>query len=60
MTAATAGGAGGLGRAFTEYWLSKGKSVVIAGRTTANLEKTAKEIASPKLSYLTQDFTKID
>lgn len=38
------GGAGGLGRAMAEYLLSKGKKVIIAGRTEANLIVTHKEI----------------
>lgn len=38
------GGAGGLGRATAEYFLSKGKKVIIAGRTEANLITTHKEI----------------
>lgn len=38
------GGAGGLGRATAEYFMSKGKKVIIAGRTEANLITTHKEI----------------
>lgn len=54
------GGGGGLGRAFAEYWLSNGKTVIIAGRTEANLQNTLKEVNNPKLSYMIQDFSKID
>lgn len=38
------GGGGGLGRATAEYFVSKGKKVIIAGRTEANLIITHKEI----------------
>lgn len=38
------GGAGGIGRAMAEYFISKGKKVLIAGRTEANLITTHKEI----------------
>jgi short-subunit dehydrogenase involved in D-alanine esterification of teichoic acids len=38
------GGAGGIGRALAEYLLSKGKKVIIAGRTEANLQKTVQEL----------------
>lgn len=34
------GGAGGLGRAMAEYLMSKGKKVILAGRTEANLITT--------------------
>lgn len=38
------GGAGGIGRALAEYFLSKNKKVIIAGRTQSNLEKTSQEL----------------
>lgn len=38
------GGGGGIGRAMAEYFISKGKKVLIAGRTEANLITTHKEI----------------
>ncbi|KAF3765553.1 NAD(P)-binding protein [Cryphonectria parasitica EP155] len=38
------GGGGGIGRAMAEYLLSKGKKVIICGRTEANLITTHKEI----------------
>lgn len=38
------GGGGGIGRAMAEYFLSKGKKVIICGRTEANLITTHKEI----------------
>lgn len=38
------GGGGGIGRAMAEYFVSKGKKVLIAGRTEANLITTHKDI----------------
>lgn len=38
------GGGGGIGRAMAEYFISKGKKVIICGRTEANLKITQKEI----------------
>lgn len=38
------GGGGGIGRAMAEYFMSKGKKVIICGRTEANLITTHKEI----------------
>jgi len=38
------GGAGGIGRALTEYFLSQNKKVIIAGRTESNLQKTSQEL----------------
>ncbi|KAL4935483.1 hypothetical protein BDV06DRAFT_206925 [Aspergillus oleicola] len=40
------GGGGGLGKAIAAYLLSKGKKVVIAGRTESNLRTTAEEIGA--------------
>lgn len=40
------GGAGGLGRALAEYLISKGKKVILAGRTEANLIVTHNAIKS--------------
>lgn len=38
------GGGGGIGRAMAEHFISKGKKVIICGRTEANLITTHKEI----------------
>lgn len=38
------GGAGGIGRAMAEYFLSLGKKVIIAGRTESKLQTTSKEL----------------
>ena len=40
------GGGGGLGRAMAESLIAMGKSVIIAGRSEASLEKTASEIGA--------------
>ena len=40
------GGGGGLGRAMAEALIAMGKSVIIAGRTEATLEKSASEIGA--------------
>ncbi|GAA93369.1 uncharacterized protein L969DRAFT_79068 [Mixia osmundae IAM 14324] len=52
------GGGGGIGRALAEYFLSKGKEVVIAGRTESNLKQTLEEIKDDKLSYAVLDTSK--
>lgn len=38
------GGAGGIGRALAEHFLSKGKKVILAGRTEANLRQTSQDL----------------
>lgn len=38
------GGGGGLGRAMSEWLLSKGKKVIIVGRTESTLQAAAKEM----------------
>ncbi|KAJ3533232.1 hypothetical protein NM208_g650 [Fusarium decemcellulare] len=40
------GGAGGIGRAMAGYFISKGKKVLIAGRTESKLKSTVKEIGA--------------
>ncbi|KAI5366126.1 putative short-chain dehydrogenase/reductase SDR, NAD(P)-binding domain superfamily [Septoria linicola] len=49
------GGAGGIGRAMTEYFLSLNKKVIIAGRTESKLKSTAQEINNSNLSYYVLD-----
>ncbi len=40
------GGGGGIGKALSKYFISKGKKVIIAGRTESNIQATAKEIGA--------------
>ncbi|KAF2836006.1 NAD(P)-binding protein [Patellaria atrata CBS 101060] len=40
------GGAGGIGRAISEYFISQGKKVIIAGRTESKLKETAQAIGA--------------
>ncbi|PHH91483.1 hypothetical protein CDD83_266 [Cordyceps sp. RAO-2017] len=40
------GGGGGIGKAMAQYFISKGKKVLIAGRTESNLQTTAREIGA--------------
>ncbi|CAN8104081.1 unnamed protein product [Discula destructiva] len=54
------GGGGGIGRAMAEYFISKGKKVLIAGRTESNLVQTHKEIKCAGYYVLdTGDISKI-
>ncbi|KAI1804481.1 NAD(P)-binding protein [Daldinia bambusicola] len=46
------GGGGGIGRALSEYFISKGKKVIIAGRTESKLKATAKEIGATGYYFL--------
>lgn len=54
------GGAGGIGRALSEYFISKNIKVIIVGRTESKLQSTAKEIGAAAYYVLdtgrTQDF----
>ncbi|KAH0367228.1 hypothetical protein KCU89_g18766, partial [Aureobasidium melanogenum] len=45
-TALVTGGAGGIGRAISEYFISQGKKVIIVGRTESKLQSTSKEIGA--------------
>ncbi|KAG9928139.1 short-chain dehydrogenase, partial [Aureobasidium melanogenum] len=45
-TALVTGGAGGIGRAIAEYFISQGKKVIIVGRTESKLQSTSKEIGA--------------
>lgn len=56
-TALITGGAGGIGRAIAENLISKGKKVVICGRTESKLQSTAKEIGA---DYYVLDTSKVD
>ncbi|OTA86913.1 hypothetical protein M434DRAFT_399718 [Hypoxylon sp. CO27-5] len=40
------GGGGGIGKALSQYFIARGKKVIIAGRTESKLQKTAKEIGA--------------
>ncbi|KXJ90262.1 short-chain dehydrogenase [Microdochium bolleyi] len=40
------GGGGGIGRALSEYFISKSVKVILVGRTESNLQSTAKEIGA--------------
>ncbi|OLN92833.1 putative oxidoreductase DltE 3 [Colletotrichum chlorophyti] len=40
------GGGGGIGKVMAQYFISKGKKVIIAGRTESKLQDTAKEIGA--------------
>lgn len=54
------GGGGGIGKAIAQYFLSKGKKVMICGRTEANLISTHQELGTAGYYVLdTGDITKI-
>ncbi|KFA65032.1 hypothetical protein S40285_05628 [Stachybotrys chlorohalonatus IBT 40285] len=42
------GGGGGIGKALAKYFISKGKKVIIAGRTESNLKSTAQDIGAQR------------
>lgn len=44
--AAITGGGGGIGRAMAQYFISKGKKVLLIGRTESNIRSTAEEIGA--------------
>jgi len=46
------GGGGGLGRSMAEYLISKGKKVIIAGRTESKLKATASELGHNTAYYV--------
>lgn len=61
------GGGGGIGRAIAEYLISKGKKVLLVGRTESNLQSTTKEIGAAgyylldtgKISEIPEFITKV-
>ncbi|KAL0934907.1 short-chain dehydrogenase [Colletotrichum truncatum] len=44
--AAITGGAGGIGKAMAQHFISKGKKVLLVGRTESKLQETTKEIGA--------------
>ncbi|KAF5022168.1 hypothetical protein F66182_5755 [Fusarium sp. NRRL 66182] len=55
------GGGGGIGRALAEYLISKGKKVLLAGRTESNLQSTSKEIgAAAFIKKITSEHPDLD
>ncbi|KAK1500549.1 short-chain dehydrogenase [Colletotrichum tamarilloi] len=52
------GGGGGIGKVMAEHFISKGKKVIIAGRTESKLQKTAKEIGA--VGYYVLDTGKVE
>ncbi|KAJ1325839.1 oxidoreductase-like protein [Microdochium nivale] len=52
------GGAGGIGRALSEYFISKGVKVILVGRTESNLASTAKDIGAAAYYVLDTGSTK--
>lgn len=73
--AVVTGGGGGIGKAIAQYFISQGKTVLIAGRTESNLQVTAKEIGAsgyyildvgdsaaipPFVSQITKDHPELD
>ncbi|KAK3688682.1 putative short-chain dehydrogenases/reductase [Podospora appendiculata] len=53
------GGGGGIGEALTKYLVSKGKKVLIAGRTESNLKKSVDEI-SAFIAKITKEHPELD
>jgi len=58
-TVLVTGGAGGIGRALAEHFISKGKNVVICGRTESKLQVTSKEIGCGYMVLDTSDIATI-
>ncbi|KAG7040146.1 short-chain dehydrogenase [Colletotrichum scovillei] len=52
------GGGGGIGKVMAKHFISKGKKVIIAGRTESKLQETAKEIGA--VDYYVLDTGKIE
>ncbi|RAL15378.1 putative short-chain dehydrogenases/reductase [Aspergillus homomorphus CBS 101889] len=52
------GGGGGIGKALFSYLISKGKKVIIAGRTESKLKETAQEIGAT--AYYVLDTGRVD
>ncbi|KAJ9620498.1 hypothetical protein H2203_007704 [Taxawa tesnikishii (nom. ined.)] len=46
------GGGGGIGKAISQYFISQGKKVIIAGRTESTLQATSKEIGATAYYHL--------
>ena len=58
-TVLVTGGAGGIGRALAEHFVTKGKKVVICGRTESKLQVTSKEIGCVYMVLDTSDIPSI-
>ncbi|OJJ43895.1 hypothetical protein ASPZODRAFT_73295 [Penicilliopsis zonata CBS 506.65] len=56
--AVVTGGGGGLGKALSSYLISKGKRVILAGRTESNLRETMEEIGAT--DYFVLDTGRVD
>ncbi|KAK1624047.1 short-chain dehydrogenase [Colletotrichum phormii] len=52
------GGGGGIGKVMAQHFISKGKKVIIAGRTESKLQETAKEIGAA--DYYVLDTGKVE